>query len=300
MKYWQKIVALSCILLHSQLTFAQLPKGKFLQDSMHIGQPIQFAFSYLHSPSDEIFFPDSSYNFSPFELKKKVVFPTTTTAKGSLDSVIYELVCYSTQPTQHLRLPIFQLIQQDSLVIYSRTDTITLRQLVADSLTNARVLSDKQLISVEYATDYWRYIRKSLTALLIGILFYSLFAKTIQRKYYAFVFRKRHRDFTSDFKRWMREFEQPKILNEALIAWKQHLQWLEKKPFSSFTTKEIIENIPNERLGEALREIDMAIYGGLMSPQMPFALNKLLEVANEIFKQRFDEYKEQLRSKSKK
>lgn len=289
---------IGCILGQTLPSQAQLPKGKFLKDSMYIGEPIRFVFSYLHPSDEEIFFPDTTFDFSPFEVKNKTIFPTITNEKGSLDSVTYELVSYSTQPIQTLRLPIVRLEANDSTQLYSFSDTIYLKHLVNDLATTAQVQSDKRLISIEEAVDYWKYFRKAFSIFLVAILVYFLFAKSIQRKYYELKFRKKHRDFSSDFRRWMRDADKPKVLNESLIAWKQHLQWLEKKPFSSFTTKEIIENIPNERLGEALREIDMAIYGGLVSPQMSFALNKLLEVANEVFKERFLEYKGQLRQKS--
>ena len=81
-------------------------------------------------------------------------------------------------------------------------------------------------------------------------------------------------------------------LGKALVLWKKHLQWLSKKPYSSYTTKEIIDQLPNERLEEALRGVDSAIYGGILSTQMPFAMNVLQEKAIEIYKNRRQELSE--------
>ena len=58
----------------------------------------------------------------------------------------------------------------------------------------------------------------------------------------------------------------------------------QKRPYSSYTSKEIITHLPNERLEEALREIDSAIYGGILSTQMPFSMNVLLDKSIELYK----------------
>ena len=50
----------------------------------------------------EVIFPDSSYNFSPFEWVSKEYFPTHTNESGSLDSVVYTLTCFDLAPVQQL------------------------------------------------------------------------------------------------------------------------------------------------------------------------------------------------------
>ena len=47
--------------------------------------------------------------------------------------------------------------------------------------------------------------------------------------------------------------------------------------------------MPNERLEEALKEVDSAIYGGILSTQMPASMEVLLEKATELYKNRREE-----------
>jgi hypothetical protein len=42
-------------------------------------------------------------------------------------------------------------------------------------------------------------------------------------------------------------------------------------------------------LEDALREVDSAIYGGILSTQMPAAMNTLLDKATELYKNRREE-----------
>jgi hypothetical protein len=43
------------------------------------------------------------------------------------------------------------------------------------------------------------------------------------------------------------------------------MEWLEEKPFSTYTTKEIIEILPDQGLAEALQETDRVIYAQMPS-----------------------------------
>jgi len=70
-------------------------------------------------------------------------------------------------------------------------------------------------------------------------------------------------------------------------------------PFTTLTTKEIVEAIPNERLGEALRTMDMNIYGEVQSSQMIFAMSKLLDIANERYLENRKTYETKLKEKNK-
>ena len=71
--------------------------------------------------------------------------------------------------------------------------------------------------------------------------------------------------------------------------WKEHLEWLEKRPYTSYTSKEIINRLPSESLEESLHDVDTAIYGGILSTQMPIAMNVLLNKAVELYRKRREE-----------
>lgn len=50
-------------------------------------------------------------------------------------------------------------------------------------------------------------------------------------------------------------------IENAVILWKRYMEELEDKPFSTYTTKEIVEVMPNQQLAEALQHTDRIIYG---------------------------------------
>lgn len=278
----------------------RLPKGIFLSDSVMIGQPVSFAFSYRHPPTDNVFFPDSAYNFSPFQLIRQEVFPTSTDGRGSVDSVIYVLKSFVVRPELTLSLPVYLATETDSSVVTSLPDTLRLTQLVSkDALQAEEFKKDFTTVASEKPFDFWKYFNYALVLILVVGSIYFLFGNYLYRQFRLLLYKNRHRTFVSQFRRLAKESQNSQKVNEALILWKTHLQDIERMPFTTLTTKEIIENIPDERLGEALRTMDMNIYGDVQSPQMIFALNKLLDIANERYLENRRLYEAALKEKSK-
>src|SRR5882757_4821289 len=66
-------------------------QAKFSGDSVKIGKPIEFYLSARYPENLNILFPDSTFSFAPFELQKKIYFPTETKNGISRDSVVYHL-----------------------------------------------------------------------------------------------------------------------------------------------------------------------------------------------------------------
>jgi hypothetical protein len=300
--YWKSLFSSFLLLVititsHAQL---QLPKGSFLQDSVQVGHVIPFSFSYLHPPEATVFFPDTAYNFSPFELVKREIFPTSTDKNGSLDSVIYFLKTFTIQPQLTLSLPIFLITEADSNVSFSSLDTVQIAQLISKEALDAGIPAiDFSTVKTKKPFDYLSYVKYLLLITFTFGSIYLLFGNYIYRRYRLLIYRKRHRDFVAKFKRYIKDSDTSQNVNQALILWKKHLQYLENVPFTTLTTKEIIEAIPNERLGEALRTMDMNIYGEVQSSQMIFAMSKLLDIANERYLENRKTYETKLKEKNK-
>lgn len=300
--YWKPLIVSSLLSVMVAVSYAQppLPKGDFLRDSVRVGHVIPFAFSYLHPPEATVFFPDTAYNFSPFELVSREVFPTSTDEKGSLDSVIYFLKTFTIQPELTLSLPIYLIIEADSNVSFSATDTVKIAQLITkDALNEGMPETDFSTVKVTQPFDYWKYVKYLLLTFFVMGGIYLFFGNYIYRQYRLLIYRKRHRDFVVKFKRYIKDSDTSQSVNQALILWKKHLQDLENVPFTTLTTKEIVEAIPNERLGEALRTMDMNIYGDVQSSQMIFAMSKLLDIASERYLENRKLYEIKLKEKNK-
>src|SRR5689334_85076 len=53
-------------------------KAKFDGDSVKIGKPVEFFLTAHYPEKLNLLFPDSTFSFAPFELQKKIYFPTKT------------------------------------------------------------------------------------------------------------------------------------------------------------------------------------------------------------------------------
>lgn len=283
-KGWFFLVV-NCLLIFGNCQ-AQKPVGRFLTDSIEIGRPFYFALSYHHAPSAEVFFPDTTYNFYPFEMIQRDFFPTSTTDNISVDSAVYTLVSFDISKTQKLNLPIYLLSKRDCTAIFSLTDSVFLKEMIKTSVDSLTLKTDTKLLPVRQQINYLQIVIYLLGMLGGGIVIYAFFGRYIRKQYQLFLFGRRHKEFQNNYKKYVRATLDDVTIGNALVLWKKHLEWLEKRPYTSYTSKEIISYLPNERLEEALKEVDSAIYGGILSTQMPLAMSILLDKATELYKQR--------------
>lgn len=270
-------------------SYAQKPVGSFQTDSIEIGRPIDYTLSYRHSPSAEVFFPDTTYNFYPFEIVRRNIFPTSTTNGVSTDSVVYTLVTFDITKNQKLGLPIYLLSKRDCTAVYALTDSVFLKEMIKTSLDSLQLKTDTKLLPLSQQVNYPKILTYLLGLLGVVLIIYAFFGRFIRKQYTLFLFGRRHKDFQTNYKKFTRSTLDDVTIGKALVLWKKHLEWLEKRPYTSYTTKEIVSRLPSERLEEALREVDSAIYGGILSTQMPLAMSILLEKATELYKKRREE-----------
>jgi hypothetical protein len=73
-----------------------------------------------------------------------------------------------------------------------------------------------------------------------------------------------------------------------MALWKNYLEKLTNIPFATFTTTEMVDNLPDKRLGKTLKEVDSTIYGGNFSARTLNAVSVLLEIAETVYLQERD------------
>lgn len=277
----------------------QKPAGRFIQDSLRIGQPVQYVLSYRHPVQQDLFFPDESYDFQPFRLIKRDIFDTQTNKLGSLDSVVYTLISLDVTPVQSLQLPIFsRAMDRDCTAIWPGPDSIFLKQLVPYAKpVGIPFQKESHPIQLTYGFNYPALFRGVALLSIVLLIVVGIFGHQIRSLYHLFLFNRRHKEFVAYFRRLAKNHEDTKQVSKILIIWKNHLEWLMKTPVSTFTTQEIYQIIPNERLLDALFELDSTIYGGNKSNQIPFALTILLTVAQEIYREKYISYRHKLHTK---
>jgi hypothetical protein len=296
-KHFKYLIINTLLLIITQKPIAQIPswtppKGKFLSDSVKVGLPVQYALSYRHKATADIFFPDSTYNFAPFEMVKREYFNTVTDSNGSLDSVVYTLISFEVTPVQELSLPVFVRAKRDCTRVFAPMDYVVLNSIIDPNvrIDSLSLKKDTRLIPIAQQVNFPLIFLIIIgLLLLIGMVFW-FFGKPIRRQVRLFNFRRRYDDFRKLFQRLSRGTEDAKKrlenIEKAVVLWKKYIERIENKPFTTFTTKEILDNLKDSRLSDALREIDATVYGGVYSSKTIASLQVLQELAEGLYRER--------------
>jgi len=245
------------------------PVGKFQQDSLKIGTAVEFSFYAQHPAATEVIFPDSSYNFAPFELIARRYFTTRTVSGISLDSVVYTLRTFSVAARQSLSLPAYILEKNDTLPLYSRPDEIKLIQLVQGKADPEKLKSHTELVIIKERFNIAYWLIGAGIIILAFFMIWLLFGKNITIRYRLYTLQKRHTVFINRFNAYIDQFNQSESLQtieQAITLWKNYLTNLEGNAINSYTTREIASFYnDDEDVTTALRLFDKAIYGNIVS-----------------------------------
>lgn len=269
---------------------AQRPNGYFLTDTIEVGKPFKFSLSFRHPPRMEVFFPDTSAAFRPFEVVQLAYFPTKTNASGSLDSAIYTLISFDLKKYQTLSVPVWTLNNRDCTAVYSEQDTVLLQELISGvKMDTLHLDADTQIVPLRNQTNFPLVLLGTFLAMVVGTVIYLFFGESLMRQWELYQMFLHNREFRRSFLRLTRDINGKKGIENAekvVVLWKIYLQRLERKPYATYTTKEIIDSLPDEQLAEALRSIDGVIYGGVSSRNTADSLNTLRDIANQSYRQK--------------
>lgn len=235
------------------------PKGQFVKDSILIGEPLPFVLSIKYPKELEIVFPDSLYNFSPFELTQKKYFPTYSDSIFSTDSVIYYLTTFEIDTIQYLKIPVYQINEFDSAILWTSLDSVILKQVVTAIPDSVVMLTNTTYVEVPMAFNYpYATIGVILLIIIVSVLWF-IFGKTIRNKIKIYRLKKRNIKFISMFDKLV----ESNYLNceDVLTLWKSYLEKLKGDPYTKLTTKEIVNISMKKKIEVALTNIDKNIYG---------------------------------------
>jgi len=238
--------------------------GGFVEDSLLIGQDINFWITATYPADLEMVFPDSLYNFSPFEFSSKTFFPTKSEGSVAFDSTVYSIQSYEIDLVQYLSLPAVILDGLDSTVLPTVIDSIILTEL-------APIVSDTtQLIA---NTDYESvntFFNFPLMYIIVGafifvvLLILLIFGRRILRFIKLRRLRKEYEKFSDQLSGYIHNLKsnpESGTAEQALFFWKRYQERLDKFPFTKLTTKEILAESFAGELEKPLRSIDRLVYG---------------------------------------
>jgi hypothetical protein len=269
-----------------------VPEVRFLKDTIKVGEPVQVSLSYRHPINEQVILPDSTFDFSPFEFQAKQFFPTSSDASTSLDSTVYTLLSFETEALLSLSLPAYILSNGDSIPVFSQPASVAVQALVDTLPPEVTLVSNTAPMSVSQQFNYPYVIIGTL--LLVGflVLVFIVFGRTLELYYYISTLRLRQKRYELAYKKQLKQWEQRKsndVLERILLIWKAHLERLDNKTYSAFTSKEIVATLPDYPLKDTLQLIDASIYGAndLIVPASH--LEHLLDVSRQIYVRRKEE-----------
>lgn len=289
-----KRILLFVILLFPIILKAQVvsPEGKFLQDSMKVGEEIPFSL-FIRYPADQtIVFPDSNFNFGPFELVDKTYTYTVSRDGFSFDSVIYSLRSFDLSPLQRLRLPVYLIENGDSVQVYSQYDTVYLNQMEISK--DAPLKETTAYREVDFQFNYPYLVFGLLIFFIILVLVLIFYGKEIRKKIILYRLRKTHEKFVATYEDMIHKISGPEAKHHsehALNYWKKYMEKIEKIPYTKLTTKEITAFNNDYNFHSTLKSIDKNIYGRFNPLDINAGLVELKEVANIKYEEKVEEVK---------
>ncbi len=263
---------ISLFLISSSLALAQEMnvRGRFLADSIKIGEQVPYSLTVRYPSSLNLVFPDSTFSFAPFEIQKKNFFPTQSKNNISYDSAVYFLTTFEIDSVQVLSLPIFSIQAKDCTAFYASPDTIFFKQLVKvvpDSVAAQELplKTNTAYQNVKWLLNYWVFI------IVIGVLLVSVvsvwivFGKRIKKYFMLRRLQRKHDSFLQKFSKSTEQLRSGFTVKQAenvLVVWKDYMEDLLAQPFTTATSKEILQREKDETLGGALQSVDRMIYKG--------------------------------------
>lgn len=266
------------------------PKGKFLADQVKIGEQIKYVLTLEHSADVEVLFPDSTYNFAPFELIEKRYFPTITNGL-SRDSAVYILQTFELDSLQQLALPIFVLNGGDTSMIRSDFSQVLLKEITMNVPISEEVktLENTEYLATKQELNYPIIILIGVILIVVLILIFVIFGGRIRKSFRLQRLKRQYERFANDYKRQISNNPDVKKIEKGLYLWKNYLEDLQKIPFTSYTSREISTIIADEKLLTSLKNIDVAIYGNLYNEQTENAFIVLQTHAFEAYQYKLEE-----------
>ncbi|CAN5619803.1 hypothetical protein BH10BAC4_BH10BAC4_23610 [soil metagenome] len=253
-------------------------RGHFESDSIRIGKTVMYTLTARYPRATQVVFPDSVFSFAPFEISKKIYFPTKTVGAISYDSVVYYLTTFEIDNVQILTLPIFVLQNQDCVKVFSKPDSIFLSFSAMDapdsvSIEKLPLKSNTSYQQVSWLLNYPILLIALVILLILLVLGWILFGKRI-RKHFAI--RRLNKDYQEFITRFTKAIDKlgsgfsSRAAEDVLVVWKRYVEDLERSPYTKFTSREIVRLAKDNDLDKALRSIDRGIYGGFSGPLDPF------------------------------
>jgi len=271
---------------------------RLLRDTVKTGQHFRYILKVSYPIDTELFFPDSADTkaYKPLLFIDKVYAPTVTQDSISTDSVTYKFAClFETDSVQEIRLPIYIFKDGDTLIADTEPILLYLAPSLKKPIDKAAQVQLIENMEWRKLPSQFNYPYLVLTIfgviILIGVILWA-FGDNFQRTYRLKRLRRQYDRFMSEYDEIIASEKDISITEHGLSIWKAYLEDIKNQPFTSYTSKEIAQIIPNEELNISLKNIDRAIYGNLFDEKTDEALKTLKNYASRIYDDKIKEIKD--------
>lgn len=258
----------------------------FLEKDIKIGDSIKLV-SIINYPKEiELIQPDSSFQFFPFSFVKKENFESKLNERIISDSSLYILRSFEIDSIQSIRLNSFILNGKDCLEISSNYDTVYFKSLVNN--TDQKVKKNMSFNEILLIINTYKLLLYSIVFICLILAVYLLFRKKIIAYFRKRKVLKSYALFNKEFEKIKKQFKtnaDKNNLEKIILIWKRYIEKLTSIPYSSMTTKEIIDFFDNENLIKSLKYIDEMIYSDKLIEMDKFSFKYLLDYADSKTKE---------------
>lgn len=258
----------------------------FLEKDIKIGDSIKLV-SIINYPKEiELIQPDSSFQFFPFSFVKKENFESQLNERIISDSSLYILRSFEIDSIQSIRLNSFILNGKDCLEISSNYDTVYFKSLVNN--TDQKVKKNMSFYEILSIINTNKLLIYSIVFICLILAVYLLFRKKIIAYFRKRKVLKSYALFNKEFEKIKKQFKtnaDKNNLEKIILIWKRYIEKLTSIPYSSMTTKEIIDFFDNENLIKSLKYIDEMIYSDKLIEMDKFSFKYLLDYADSKTKE---------------
>lgn len=266
------------------VTRAEIPHGVFTKDNVQVGEPVDFVLTHYSSQDSLVLFPDTLYDFSPFELVTKKTFQSAIRDSLKFDSVIYTLRTFEIRGWQHFNLPVYYLTKSDSIKLTSTTDSLGINLLVKKAITPISLKSDTKYQPIPLLTDYAYLSVLSMVVLASIIILIVVFRKPLIRKIRLLRLQQQHDKYITRINALVKENPSRPEIESFLGIWKSYLGNIEKKTVASMTSKEILNIYPDApELKSKLQLLDRSLYAGELNEGLESTLKSLRDFSIDRF-----------------
>lgn len=239
-------------------------RSGFIEDSLGVGEPVRYWTTASYPAKMEVILPDSSYDFSPFELVERGFTPTEAVGEMARDSAVYTLQSFEIDLVQYLSVNALVLEGADTLTIASDLDSIYFTELAPAVTDSTQLKINLAYRDVDGLFNYplWSFIALGIFVLMLLTLL--IFGRRIAKNFRMKKLRREYQQFSYKIGlhiNKLKEQPEPLLAEEALSDWKKYLERLEKIPYSKYTTKEILAYDNNQEIKDSLKIIDRTVYG---------------------------------------